>query len=151
MTFILPAVTLLLLGLLAGYLICVAVIRRNAKTKKRPKQTKPGKAKPEAKPEVEKKPTERSFKLCLLCFSLGVCNVAVYWIAIFMDKYPDATVACTGIVEMIAPVLGYYIYHAKLKDSRNKYGIASDGTPYDKPQADAPIEPDVPDDNPAVG
>jgi hypothetical protein len=79
---------------------------------------------------VEKKPMERSVKLCLLCFALGVVNVAVYWVAVFADKAPDATVACTGMVEMIAPVLGYFVYQAKMKDSRNKYGIAADGTPY---------------------
>lgn len=35
---------------------------------------------------------------------------------------------------MIAPVLGYYVYQAKLKDSRNKYGIDENGVPYDVPR-----------------
>jgi hypothetical protein len=95
--------------------------------------------------KAEKTPMERSAKLCLLCFALGVINVAVYWVAVFSDKAPDATVACTGMVEMIAPVLGYFIYQAKLKDSRNKYGIAADGTPYAQ-QAHAEA-----DDNGAAG
>lgn len=89
---------------------------------------------------------ERSVKFCLLCMALGVINVAVYWVAVFMDKAPDATVACTGMVEMIAPVLGYYIYQAKLKDSRNKYGIDADGVPFSKKE---PITED--DGSEAVG
>lgn len=76
------------------------------------------------------KNVERNVKFCLLCMFLGVANVAVYWIAVFMGKAPGETVACTGMVEMIAPVLGYYVYQAKLKDSRNKYGIDENGVPY---------------------
>lgn len=73
---------------------------------------------------------ERSVKFCLACFTLGVINVTVYWVAIFMGLQPDSSVACTGMVEMIAPVLGYFVYQAKLKDSRNKYGIDENGVPY---------------------
>ena len=73
---------------------------------------------------------ERSVKFCLACFLLGVVNVSVYWVAIFMGLQPDSSVACTGMVEMIAPVLGYFVYQAKLKDSRNKYGIDENGIPY---------------------
>lgn len=73
---------------------------------------------------------EKSVLFCLLCMALGVADVAVYWVAVFLDKAPDATVACTGMVEMIAPVLAYCVYQAKLKDSRNKYGIDSDGIPF---------------------
>lgn len=73
---------------------------------------------------------ERSVKFCLACFLLGVINVSVYWVAIFMGLQPDSSVACTGMVEMIAPVLGYFVYQAKLKDSRNKYGIDENGIPY---------------------
>lgn len=73
---------------------------------------------------------ERNVKACMACFALGVINVAVYWVAIFLGFQPDASVACTGMVEMIAPVIGYLVYQAKLKDSRNKYGIDKDGVPY---------------------
>lgn len=76
------------------------------------------------------KRTETSVKFCLLCVTLGVINVATYWVAVFMRLSPDSTVACTGMVEMIAPVLGYYIYQAKLKDSRNKYGVDENGIPF---------------------
>lgn len=94
----------------------------------------------------KKKRMETSIKFCLLCVALGVINVTVYWVAVFRGLSPDATVACTGMVEMIAPVLGYYIYQAKLKDSRNKYGISPDGTPYQNANGEEP-EQTMPNEN----
>lgn len=81
--------------------------------------------------EARKKRRERSAVFCLMCFALGVINVAIYWLAVFLGKAPGETVACTGMVEMIAPVIAYYIYQAKLKDSRNKYKVDENGVPYD--------------------
>lgn len=83
---------------------------------------------------------ERSVKFCLLCMTLGVLNVAVYWVAVFTGKAPGETVACTGMVEMIAPVLGYYVYQAKLKDSRNKYGVDADGVPFSEQETNTKDE-----------
>lgn len=77
------------------------------------------------------KKEEHSVVFCLMCFSFGVLNVAVYWAAVFCRLNPDATVACTGMVEMIAPVIGYFVYQAKLKNSRNKYRVDKNGVPYD--------------------
>lgn len=82
---------------------------------------------------------ERNVKFCVACVLFGVVNVAVYWIAVFMDKAPGTEVAVAGVAEIIAPVIGYLIYQAKLKDSRNKYGIDKDGVPYavKQPEDDA--------------
>ena len=73
---------------------------------------------------------ERSVKFCVASVLFGMANVAVYWIAVFLDKAPGTEVAVAGVAEIIAPVIGYFIYQAKLKDSRNKYGIDKDGVPY---------------------
>ena len=81
--------------------------------------------------EGRKRRRERSVVFCLMCFALGVVNVAIYWLAVFLNKAPGETVACTGMAEMIAPVIAYYIYQAKLKDSRNKYKVDENGVPYD--------------------
>lgn len=78
----------------------------------------------------------RSMKFCIACVLFGMANVATYWVAVFMDKAPGSEVAVAGVAEIIAPVLGYLIYQAKLKDSRNKYGIAEDGVPYAVKQAE---------------
>ncbi len=83
------------------------------------------------KKKTNKRRRERSVIFCLMCFALGVINVAIYWLAVFLNKAPGETVACTGMVEMIAPVIAYYIYQAKLKDSRNKYKVDENGVPYD--------------------
>ena len=43
---------------------------------------------------------------------------------------PDATVAVTCITVVIGSLLSYFLYQFGLKNSRNKYGIDSDGNPY---------------------
>lgn len=43
---------------------------------------------------------------------------------------PDAAVPCAYITTVIAALLSYLLYQAGLKNSRNKYGIDSDGQPF---------------------
>lgn len=46
---------------------------------------------------------------------------------------PDAALPISGITAIITPFVAYLIYQAKLKDSRNKYGISENGVPYAMP------------------
>ena len=46
---------------------------------------------------------------------------------------PDASLPIAGISAIITPIVGYLLYQAKLKDSRNKYGISENGVPYVMP------------------
>lgn len=43
---------------------------------------------------------------------------------------PDATIAVTCITVVIGALLSYLLYQLGLKNSRNKYGIGSDGQPF---------------------
>lgn len=46
---------------------------------------------------------------------------------------PDASLPISGITAIITPIISYLLYQAKLKDSRNKYGIGENGVPYTTP------------------
>ena len=43
---------------------------------------------------------------------------------------PDPTVAVTCITTVLASLMSYLLYQAGLKNSRNKYGIDSEGQPF---------------------
>lgn len=43
---------------------------------------------------------------------------------------PDSTLAVTSLTTVIASLLSYLLYQMGLKNSRNKYGIDSDGVPF---------------------
>ena len=47
------------------------------------------------------------------------------------SNMPDASVAVTCIQVVIASLLSYLLYQAGLKHSRNKYGVDSDGQPFE--------------------
>ena len=46
---------------------------------------------------------------------------------------PDSALPIAGITAIITPLVGYLTYQAKLKNSRNKYGINEQGVPYSPP------------------
>ena len=46
---------------------------------------------------------------------------------------PDASLPIAGITAIITPIISYLLYQARLKDSRNKYGISENGVPYAAP------------------
>jgi len=60
---------------------------------------------------------------------VGVGNLIAYWCAVFAGFSPDPDVAVTGIVELIAPFIGYCALQLGLKASlnRNKLKIGADG------------------------
>lgn len=74
--------------------------------------------------------------VCALFFLLGVWMISRYYtltkLAIEMNSVstPDASLPIAGITFIFAPVLSYLMYQGGLKNSRNKYGIDSEGQPY---------------------
>jgi len=56
--------------------------------------------------------------------------LVAYWCAVFAGLAPDPDVAVTGIVELIAPYIGYCALQLGLKASlnKNKLKIGTDGT-----------------------
>ena len=49
---------------------------------------------------------------------------------------PDASLPIAGITAIITPMISYLMYQARLKNSRNKYGISENGVPYTMPDQD---------------
>lgn len=48
---------------------------------------------------------------------------------------PDAALPIAGITAIITPLVSYLMYQARLKNSRNKYGISENGVPYVMPDS----------------
>ena len=74
--------------------------------------------------------------MCGVFFFLGAWMISRYYelmeLAIESGSVstPDASLPIAGITFIFAPVLSYLMYQAGLKNSRNKYGIDSEGQPY---------------------
>lgn len=77
-----------------------------------------------------KKKFEWSKFVCGLIILYGVANGVIYNVAIFMDKMPDSALAVQSITTIIGGYMSYLLYQFGLKNSRNKFGIDEDGTPY---------------------
>ena len=75
----------------------------------------------------------------LVLMLLGIWMIWRYYylveLAIQTDSSstPDSALPIAGITAIITPLVGYLTYQAKLKDSRNKYGISETGVPYCMP------------------
>lgn len=57
-------------------------------------------------------------------------------------SYPDATLAVTCVTTVLGSLLSYLLYNGAMKNSRNKYGIDSNGQPFQ--QTDCPLPEDGP-------
>ena len=77
-----------------------------------------------------KKKIEWSKLVCGLIVLYGIANGVVYNVAVFMDKMPDSALAVQSITTIIGGYMSYLLYQFGLKNSRNKFGIDSDGNPY---------------------
>lgn len=55
-----------------------------------------------------------------------LCKIAIEADSIM----PDVTLAVTCVSTVIASLISYLLYQAGLKNSRNKYGVDSEGQPY---------------------
>jgi hypothetical protein len=50
------------------------------------------------------------------------------------SSVPDSALPIAGVTAIITPLVSYLLYQAKLKNSRNKYGISESGIPYCMPE-----------------
>jgi uncharacterized membrane-anchored protein len=76
------------------------------------------------------KKVEWSKLVCGLIVLYGIANGIVYNIAVFMDKCPDSALAVQSVTTIVGGYMSYLMYQFGLKNSRNKFGIDSDGNPY---------------------
>ena len=79
---------------------------------------------------MKNKKFEWSKVICGLIILYGVANGVLYNIAVFMDKCPDSSLAVQSVTTIIGGYMSYLLYQFGLKNSRNKFGIDGDGTPY---------------------
>ena len=56
-----------------------------------------------------------------------LCNIAI----LNDGSMPDSTLAVTCVTVVIGSLVSYLLYNGFLKNSRNKYGVDSEGVPYD--------------------
>lgn len=93
--------------------------------------TRQRKAKKKSTAEKQKRARiEKSTVLAILCLLLGGGSIVAYWVALFRGLYPDASVAVKSLEIVVGGLLSYCLYQFGLKNSRNKYGVDSDGNPY---------------------
>lgn len=79
---------------------------------------------------IKTKKYEWSKFICGLLVTYGIANGVLYNVAVFMDKSPDPTLAVQSVTTIIGGYMSYLLYQFGLKNSRNKFGIDSDGNPY---------------------
>ena len=68
--------------------------------------------------------------LCGLIVVYGMANGVMYHIEVMMDKMPDSSLAVQCVVTIVGGFMSYLLYQLGLKNSRNKYGIDSEGQPF---------------------
>ena len=74
--------------------------------------------------KTRKKRLDEFSKLSFAALELvGVGNLIAYWCAVFAGLAPEPDVAVTGIVELIAPYIGYCALQLGLKTSLNKHKL----------------------------
>ena len=83
-----------------------------------------------------KRKFEWSKFVCGLIVLYGIANGVLYNIAVFMDKMPDSSLAVQSVTTIIGGYLSYLVYQFGLKNSRNKFGIDSEGNPYSQKISD---------------
>ena len=73
---------------------------------------------------------EWSKLFCALIVIYGMANGVMYHVEVMMDKMPDASLAVQCVVTIVGGFLSYLLYQFGLKNSRNKYGVDSEGQPF---------------------
>ena len=77
-----------------------------------------------------------------------LCELAIEYNSIM----PDATLAVTSVSTVIASLMSYLLYQMGLKNSRNKYGVDSEGQPFKRlPTEEERIQETVDEEVEAVG
>jgi hypothetical protein len=77
-----------------------------------------------------KRKFEWSKLMCGLIVLYGIANGVAYHLAVFADKMADPALAVQSVTTIIGGYMSYLLYQFGLKNSRNKFGIDSDGNPY---------------------
>jgi hypothetical protein len=70
----------------------------------------------------------------------GIGCGAAYYVAIFMDKMADSALAVQAVITIIGGFASYLMYQFGLKNSRNKFGIDSEGNPYKQHVGDDSVD-----------
>ena len=78
--------------------------------------------------EKKKHEWSKFWMALIVLYGIG-CGVA-YYVAIFMDKPVDPSLAIQAVITIIGSFISYLVYQFGLKNSRNKYGVDCDGVPY---------------------
>ena len=89
------------------------------------------------------KRVEWSKFVCGLLIVYGIANGILYNVAVFMDKVPDSALAVQSVATIIGGYMSYLLYQFGLKNSRNKFGIDSEGNPYSQKISDMYGEDEV--------
>ena len=79
---------------------------------------------------MKKRKFEWSKFACAILILYGMANGIMYHIEVLLDKMPDPTLATQCVITIVGGFLSYLLYQFGLKNSRNKYGIDSDGQPF---------------------
>lgn len=67
---------------------------------------------------------------------VAIFNNIIYWVAILLGFQPDSSVPVTALGTIFGSILSYCLYQLGLKNSRNKYGLDSDGQPFKEVHTD---------------
>lgn len=78
----------------------------------------------------KRKKKEYSKIVCGILVGYGILCGIFYYVAVFLDKAVDATLAVQCVITVIGAYMSYLLYQFGLKNSRNKYGVDSEGQPY---------------------
>jgi len=79
---------------------------------------------------MKKKKVEWSKIICGVIIVYGMVMGIIYYIAVFCDKTVDSGLAVQCVITIIGAFVSYILYNFGLKNSRNKYGVDSDGQPF---------------------
>lgn len=79
---------------------------------------------------------EFSKRIVVVSVIIAVANNAMYWVSVLLGFTPDSSVPVTALGTIFGAVLSYCLYQLGLKNSRNKYGIDSDGQPFKEVMTD---------------
>lgn len=73
---------------------------------------------------------EFSQRIVAISWIITVIWISFSFILAWYNKDTNSTVTVALISESFGVTVGYFIYQATLKNSRNKYGVSCDGIPY---------------------
>ena len=78
-------------------------------------------------------------RIVVISWIVTVIWISSSFILAWYNKDTNSAVTVSLITESFGVTVGYFIYQAVLKNSRNKYGVDNDGIPYNVKQRLEPI------------